>query len=82
MKQKSKFNELQKKFILLQFTKELIKHSAEGEVFELKSILEKESKEREENIKKQKLGILTTSSNLSQSKQEELIETLLLQINK
>tara|TARA_Y100000310_G_scaffold332386_1_gene407860 strand:+ start:4867 stop:5592 length:726 start_codon:yes stop_codon:yes gene_type:complete len=74
MKQKSKFNELQKKFILLQFTKELIKHSAEGEVFELKNILEKESKEREENIKNQKLGILTTSPNLDQNEEKELIE--------
>tara|TARA_Y100000034_G_scaffold65035_1_gene78687 strand:- start:12396 stop:13061 length:666 start_codon:yes stop_codon:yes gene_type:complete len=56
MNQKSKLNNSQKKFILLQFTKELIKHSTEEEVFELKNILEKES---EENIKKQKLGILT-----------------------
>ncbi len=50
MRQKSKFNELQKKFILLQFTKELIKHSAEGEVFELKNVLQKESKERERKL--------------------------------
>lgn len=75
MNQKSKFNELQKKFILLQFTKELIKHSTEGEVFELKNILEKESKERGRKIKKQKLGILTTSPNLGQSEEKELIET-------
>ena len=70
MNQKSKLNNSQKKFILLEFTKELIKHSAEGEVFEIKNILEKESKE---NIKKQKLGILTASPKLAQSKQEELI---------
>jgi|TARA_Y100000294_G_C8507895_1_gene317485 hypothetical protein len=73
MNQKSKLNNSQKEIILLQFTNELIKHSAEGEVFKLKNILEKESKERERNIKKQKLGFLTNSPNLGQSK-KELIE--------
>ena len=82
MNQKSELNNSQKKFILLQFTKELIKHSAEGEVFELKNILEKESKEREENIKKQKLRILTTSPKPAKSKQEELISVDKKQITK
>lgn len=68
MNQKSQLNNYQKKFILLQFTKELINHSTGGEVFELKNILEKESKEREENIKKRKLGILNNLSKIAQSK--------------
>ncbi len=79
MNQKSILNNSQKEFILLKFTKELIKHSSKGEIFELKNILEKESKEREENIKKQKLGILTTSS---ESAQNELIDTNEEQITK
>lgn len=44
-----------KKFFLLQFTKELIKHSRTGEVSELKKILEKETYERKEEIKRQKV---------------------------
>jgi|TARA_B100001971_G_scaffold213568_1_gene247313 CRISPR/Cas system-associated protein Cas7 (RAMP superfamily) len=75
MNQKSKLNNSQKKFVLLQFTKELIKHSAEGEVFELKNVLKKESKEREENIKKRKLRFLTNSHNPPQNKRKKLIET-------
>jgi len=44
---KQKTSDLQKKFILFEFTKELIRHSAEGEVSKLKNILEKETNERE-----------------------------------
>lgn len=47
MVQNKSLNTSQKKLILLEFTKELIKHSAEGEVFELKKILKNESKEQE-----------------------------------
>jgi len=54
MVQNKSLNISQKKLILLQFTRELIKHSAEGEVFELKKILKDESKEqklpKEENL--------------------------------
>ena len=46
-----------KKFFLLQFTKELIRHSGEGEVFELKNILKEESDEKKEEIKKEKKKI-------------------------
>ena len=40
-----------KTFFLLQFTKELIKHSGVGEVFKLKSILKEQTEERESKIK-------------------------------
>jgi len=46
-----------RKFFLLQFTKELIKHSGEGEVFELKNILKKEADEKKQEIKKEKKKI-------------------------
>ena len=36
-----------KKFFLLQFTKELIKHSEAGEVFELENVLKKETYEKD-----------------------------------
>tara|TARA_Y100000310_G_scaffold329755_1_gene400189 strand:- start:1704 stop:2336 length:633 start_codon:yes stop_codon:yes gene_type:complete len=49
MKEKSKGN-LQKRFILLEFTKELIRHSSGGEVYELKNILEKKSLKKERNL--------------------------------
>ncbi len=54
MKQKSKLDNLQKKFILLQFTKELIHHSSEGEVSELKNILEEKLKNRERKFREGK----------------------------
>jgi len=38
----------QKSFILLEFTKELIKHSAKGDVFELENVLGKEAQKKEE----------------------------------
>ncbi len=43
-----------RKFFLLQFTKELIKHSGESEVFELKNILKKDDLEKKDEIKKEK----------------------------
>ncbi len=46
-----------RKLFLLQFTKELIKHSGEGEVSELKNILKEESEEKKQEIKKEKKEI-------------------------
>jgi len=43
-----------KKLFLLQFTKELIKHSKTGEVSELKNILEEEAIEKRKEIKREK----------------------------
>ena len=40
--------------ILLEFTKELIRHSSQGEVFKLENILEKESEERGVKIKEER----------------------------
>lgn len=39
-----------KKFFLLEFTKELIKHSAKGEVIELERLIEKRNKEKKEKF--------------------------------
>ncbi len=46
-----------KTFFLLQFTKELIKHSEAGEVFELENVLKKETYEKKEETKKEKKKI-------------------------
>lgn len=40
-------------FFLLQFTKELIKHSGASEVFELKNVLKEKAEEEKEEIKKE-----------------------------
>jgi len=42
-----------RKFFILQFTKELIKHSTPIEVFELKNIIKEEEKKTKDKIKKQ-----------------------------
>ena len=44
---KQKFSESKKRFILLQFTKELIKHSGKGEILELENILKEQSEKKE-----------------------------------
>ena len=46
-----------KAFFLLQFTNELIRHSGAGEVFELKNILEEETKEEQDKIKREEKRI-------------------------
>ena len=56
-KQQIKTSKEFKKFFLLRFTRELIKHSGEGEVFELENVLKKETDEKKEEIKKQKKKI-------------------------
>ena len=49
-----KFNESRKKFILLQFTKELIRHSGKGEILELENILKEQSEEKEREVTEEK----------------------------
>lgn len=46
-----------RKFFLLQFTKELIRHSGESEVLHLENILKEETQEKKEEIKKEKKKI-------------------------
>lgn len=69
-----KFSESRKRFILLQFTKELIRHSGKGEILELENILKEQSekKEREatEEIK------LTRIVERTKKPEEELIRSL------
>ena len=47
-------SESKKRFILLQFTKELIKHTEKWEIYRLENILEKESEKRDEEITEDK----------------------------
>ena len=69
-----KFSESRKRFILLQFTKELIKHSGKGEILKLENILKKQSEEKEreaaEEIK------LTRIVERTKKPEEELIRSL------
>jgi len=75
MNRKSELNNLQKKFILLQFTKELIHHSSEGEVSELKNILEEKSKKREEKFREEKELTVDESKTPEKDSFEEYIKS-------
>jgi len=73
-KLKQNFSEAKKRFILLSFTKELIKHSGEGEILELENILKKKLEEKEIETKEGKN--LTKIIERIKKPEDELIKSL------
>jgi len=69
---KQKFSDSKKRFILLQFTKELIRHSGKGEILELENILKDQSEER----KKESTEELTKIVEETKKPREELRRSL------